>query len=74
MRILCPPVAYLQDPAAAVLAEHWLRHKVPTTWHDLLWPSAVIADETLTPQRPSDYWNQQADLSTLRGVLSLCKG
>ncbi|NMC21973.1 MAG: hypothetical protein GYA33_16325 [Thermogutta sp.] len=71
-KIVIPPIGGLEDPAAEVLGELWIKHRLPPTWRDLLWPSAVVADELLIPWRPSDVWNRQIELSTLKGVLSLC--
>ena len=63
-RIVVPPIAFLDDPKAELLAEEFIAQRIPKSMRDLLLPGAVVASETLQPTRPSEFVDAQ-DYATL---------
>jgi len=70
VRIISPPIAELDDPRAELLGEEFVETQLPPSLRDLMLPNAVIAEETLTALRPSDYARARADVEVIRAVLT----
>ncbi|MBC7352471.1 MAG: hypothetical protein H5U08_08950 [Thermogutta sp.] len=69
-RIVTPPIAFIDDPEAELLAEQFIAQRIPATIHDLLLPKAVVASETLQPLRPSDFVDAQAYATLIRRLVN----
>jgi len=68
-KIVVPPIAGLDDPRAELLAEGFIKSKIPGTWGELLLPISIAASEVLIPSSPCDYAAAMADVELVRAVV-----
>jgi len=69
-RIVVPPIAFLDDPRAELLAEDFITQQIPKTMHDLLLPGAVVASENLRPVTPSEFLDAQEYATLIRSLVN----
>ncbi|MEJ5342973.1 MAG: hypothetical protein WHT09_15560 [Thermogutta sp.] len=69
-RIVVPPIAFIDDPQAEILAEEFIAQRIPKSMCDLLLPAAVVVSETLQPLRPSDFVNAQEYAALIRRLVN----
>lgn len=73
VRIVVPPIADLDDPRAELLAEDFIRARIPRDWHELLYPGSVVASETLLAMSPCDYLMSRDEARLIREIQELAR-